>query len=274
MNSSVSREYLRHLIDSKGNVDIINDYIKSKNITLDIYENAIKEYILYLKEEASRGNIDKLYLEYTLKCNNLSLNKPTRRKFAEKIINIINNYIKEQKYNIKEYIELNGINYSEFKKFINSYKEYYLKDFELDILKAFLKRENDFNNDNIEKVKIIINKINNDLNNVRTYNIFDYFIDIGWSDTLLLYYLNNNKEMFNDCINNVRLYFDKNYVNDKYKLKYTDFINFIKRDYKDYNKKTIDNIITCMNKFNIPYNYKLFKNIIGNEKFKKLANIE
>ena len=67
-----------------------------------------------------------------------------------------------------------------------------------DTIKLFLKRENDFNKDNIDKVLNTLNKIDNDIKGVKKYNILEYFINLGWDTNLLLYFINNNKELIND----------------------------------------------------------------------------
>ena len=184
------------------------------------------------------------------------------------ILNIISNYIKEDNHNIKEYVTGNNLDYGDFIKFINNYKTYYLKDNEKDILKNFLKRENDFNKDNIELVKSVIDTISEDLVWDVPFTILDYYINLGWDSNLLINYLNNKKDIFsNFVIDNVRLYIKKYNIDSKiYKL--NEFINFIKNTNKDIDNKLVENIISYMNENRFPYNYYLFESIKLN-KFNK-----
>jgi len=202
--------YLKFYIDSNGSIDKINTFIKKEKIRLDEFNDVVTNYLKRLKRDAENTtSMNKLYLEYCLKYgNNIKDNKSvSKRKITQSIINIINNYIKENKHNIKEYINDNNLDYDEFKKFINNYKSYYLTNIEKDILKNFFKRENDFNNDNLEKIKSIVDKISDDLVSDKPYNILDYYNELGWESSLLIYYLNNNKNIFSDfIIDNITLY--------------------------------------------------------------------
>ena len=261
-------EVLRFLIESNGDKDKINEFVKLNNITINEFNTIIDNYI---EELETKKIVNPLYLEYKLKHNITKLN----RKDIEKIINILNNYINENKYNIKEYILNNNIDYNCFIKFINNYKSYYLKDFELNTIKIFLKRENDFNKDNIDKVLNTLNKIDNDIKGVKKYNILEYFINLGWDTNLLLYFINNNKELINeDLINSLNIYIDKNKLKEEYKLKHNEFIELIKKESPDLSKNKINNIINCFNKYHIPYNIYIFRNLINNMIFKKMVNIE
>ena len=259
---------LRNLLESNDDKDKINEFVKSNNITLNEFNTIINDYI---KELEKNKIVNSLYLQYKLKYNIAKLN----RKDIEKIINIINNYIKENKYNIKEYIINNNIDYNCFIKFINNYKTYYLKDFELNTIKLFLKRENDFNKNNIDKVISTLNKIDNDIKGIKSYNVLEYFINLGWDTNLLLYFINNNKNLIDkDFINSLNIYIEKNYLKEEYKLKHNEFIELIKKEYPDLTKNKINNIINCFNKYNIPYNIYIFKNLINNMIFRKMINIE
>ena len=259
---------LRNLLESNDDKDKINEFVKSNNITLNEFNTIINDYI---KELEKNKIVNSLYLQYKLKYNIAKLN----RKDIEKIINIINNYIKENKYNIKEYIINNNIDYNCFIKFINNYKTYYLKDFELNTIKLFLKRENDFNKNNIDKVINILNKIDNDIKSIKSSNVLEYFINLGWDTNLLLYFINNNKNLIDkDFINSLNIYIEKNYLKEEYKLKHNEFIESIKKEYPDLTKNKINNIINCFNKYHIPYNIYIFKNLINNMIFRKMINIE
>lgn len=257
-------KYLKFYIDSDGNIDAINKFIKSEQIRLDEFNDVVTSYLKKLKNEnKSKKSINKLYLEYCLKYgNNIRENtKVSKRKETEIIINIISNYINENKHNIKDYVINNNYDYNEFKKFINNSKKYYLTDREKNILKDFLKRENDFNKDNIDNVKNVVDKISDDLVGDIPFNILDYYINLGWDSKLLIYYLNNNKEVFSQfLIDNVRLYLKKYHIDSKvYKL--NDFIDYIKSKNKTIDNKLMTNIIEYMNKNKFPYNYYLFKSI-------------
>lgn len=263
------REYLKYYIDTNANIDAINKFIKEEGITLNEYNDIVTDYLKELKNcRETNKSIDKLYLEYTLKYGEKRVNTKRigRRKYIETIINIISNYIKEDKHNIKEYVSTNNLPYNDFKKFINNYKNYYLKEKELDILKEFLKRENSFNKDNIEKIKDIVDKISDDLVNDKPFNILDYYLSLGWDSKLLIYYLNNNRNVFsNFVIDNVRLYIKKYQLNSKkYKLK--EFIEYIKINNKDLTKENIESIINYMNNNKMPYNYYLFLEIVKSNK--------
>ena len=125
--------YLKFYIDSNGSIDKINTFIKKEKIRLDEFNDVVTNYLKRLKRESENTtNINKLYLEYCLKYgNNIKDNKSvSKRKITQSIINIISNYIKEDKHNIKEYIDNNKLDYGEFKKFINNYKSYYLTNIE------------------------------------------------------------------------------------------------------------------------------------------------
>ena len=256
-------EYLKFYIDSNANIDAINKYIKNEGISLNEFNDIVTNY---LKELDSSKKINKLYLEYCLKYGNKKINeikKTSKRKETETIINIINNYIKENNHDIKEYIKNSNLSYYDFKKFINNYKNYYLKDTEKNTLKQFLKRENDFNKDNIKKVKIIIDKISDDLVNDKKYSIYDYYKNIGWDSNLLIHFLENNKEVFsNFVIDNTKIYIKKYNIDDiNYKL--NDFIEIIKKN-NNIEMKKINSIINYMNDNNMPYNYYLFLDILNN----------
>ena len=279
--------YLKFYIDSNGSIDKINTFIKKEKIRLDEFNDVVTNYLKRLKsEQENNKNINKLYLEYCLKYgNNIKDNKSvSKRKITQSIINIISNYIKEDKHNIKEYIDNNNLDYNEFKKFINNhksyyltnlekdifkkfinnYKSFYLTNIEKDILKKFFKRENDFNNNNLEKIKNIVDKISDDLVNDKPFNIIDYYNELGWETNLLIYYLNNNKEIFSDfIIDNVTLYLKKYKIDSKiYKL--NEFIELIKYKNKTIDNKDIELIIGYMNENKYPYNYYLFKYIKDN----------
>ena len=263
--------YLKFYIDSNGNIDKINTFIKQEKIRLDEFNDIVTTYLKKLKKDNENNkNINKLYLEYCLKYgNNIKDNKKvSKRKITQSTINIISNYIKEDKHNIKEYINNNKLDYKEFKKFINNYKSYYLTDLEKEILKNFFKRENEFNNSNIEKIKDIVDKISDDLVNDKPFNILDYYTELGWESNLLIYYLKNNKEIFsNFVIDNVTLYLKKYKIDSKiYKL--NEFIELIKYKNKTIENKKIELIISYMNENKFPYNYYLFKYLKENN-FKK-----
>ena len=87
-------EVLRFLIESNGDKDKINEFIKLNNITLNEFNTIIDKYI---EELETNKIVNPLYLEYKLKHNITKLN----RKDIEKIINIINNYIKQKPYSLK-----------------------------------------------------------------------------------------------------------------------------------------------------------------------------
>ena len=259
-----NEEYLKFYIESNANIDLINKYIKNEHITLNEYNDIVTGYLKELKQECVKDkHINKLYLEYTLKYGNkiVDTKKVSKRKFVETIINLINNYIKEDKHNIKEYINNYNLEYIEFKKFINNYKNYYLKENELETLKIFLKRENDFNNSNLDKIKELLDKISDDLVNDKKFTIFNYYQFIKWDSKLLLYYLKNNKGVFSDfIIDNVNIYVKKHHLNSKnYKLK--EFIEYIKDKNSNIKKETIEKIINYMNENKMPYNYYLFLEI-------------
>lgn len=263
--------YLKFYIDSNGNIDKINKFIKDEKIRLDEFNEIVTSYLKKLKNDNSnKKNINKLYLEYCLKYgNNIKENtRVSKRKETETIINIISNYIKEDKHNIKDYIDNNNYDYDKFKKVINNYKNYYLTEKEKDILKKFLKRENDFNKENIEKVKVVVDKISDDLVGNIPFNIYDYYLNLGWDSNLLIYYMNNNKDIFSSfLIDNVNLYLKKYHINSKiYKL--NEFIEYIKIKNKSIDNKILENIISYMNENKFPYNYYLFK-AIKDKKFKK-----
>ena len=96
-------EYLKFYIDSNANIDAINKFIKNEGITLNEFNDIVTDY---LKELESSKKINKLYIEYCLKYGNKKINrnkKTSKRKETETIINIINNYIKEDNHNIKDY---------------------------------------------------------------------------------------------------------------------------------------------------------------------------
>ena len=87
---------------------------------------------------------------------------------------------------------------------------------------------------------------------------------MGWDSKLLIYYLNNNKDVFsNFVIDNVRIYLKKYNIADK-KYKLNEFIEYIKYKNKDINIKEIETIINYMNDNKMPYNYYLFKSIEDN----------
>ena len=257
-------KYLKFYIDSNGNIDAINKFIKSEHIRLDEFNDIVTSYLKKLKKDRdNHKSINKLYLEYCLKYgNNIRENtKVSKRKETETIINIINNYIKENKHNIKDYLINNNYEYNNFKKFINNSKNYYLTDKEKNILKKFLKRENDFNKDNLDNVKNVIDKISDDLVGDKPYNILEYYTNLGWDSKLLIYYLNNNKDIFSSfVIDNVRLYLKKYHIDSKvYKL--NEFIDYIKSKNKNIDNELLSNIIEYMNNNKFPYNYYLFKSI-------------
>ena len=183
---------MKFYIDSNGEIDLINKFIKEEKINLNEFNDVVTNYI---KELEQNKEVNKLYLEYRLKFKNkkINSNKISKRKETETIINIINNYIKEDKHNIKEYVTNSNYLYSEFKKFINNYKNYYLTNIEKNILKEFFKRENEFNKNNLDKVKEVVDKISDDLVNDKPFNILDYYNSLGWDSKLLIYYLNNTK---------------------------------------------------------------------------------
>ena len=257
--------YLKFYIDSKGNIDLINKFIKKENITLNEFNDVVTDYLKKLKKaKKNKNKVNKLYLEYCLKYGkniNKENKKISKRKETETIINIINNYIKEDKHNIKEYVSLSNITYTDFKKFINNYKNYYLNNIEKDILKEFFKRENNFNKDNLEKVTKVVDKISDDLVNDKPFDIYNYYVELGWDSKLLIYYLNNNKDKFsNFVIDNVKLYLKKYNFNDK-KYKLNEFITYIKDNDKNITTNQIETIINYMNENKMPYNYYLFKSI-------------
>lgn len=261
---SKKEEYLKFYIDSNGNLDILNKFIKKEKITLNEFNKVVTDYI---KEMESTKKINKLYLEYNLKYKNKknnNNNKVSKRKETEANINIINNYIKENKHNIKEYVTNYNLSYSDFKKFINNYKNYYLTDIEKNTLKEFLKRENDFNKNNLDNVRNVVDRISDDLVNDKPYDILNYYQDLGWDSKLFIYYLNNNKDVFSSfVIDNVRIYLKKyNITQRKYKL--NEFIEYIKKNNKDIDSKEIEKIINYMNDNKMPYNYTLFMSIKKN----------
>ena len=267
MNKNIGEKYLKFYINSNANEDMINKYIEDENITKEYYTSVLKEYLDYLKHESNK-KINKLYLEYCLKFKSLDNKTITKRKEAEIFINIIDSYLKEDKHNIKEYVSSCNVNYDDFKKFINNSKQYYLKDKEKNILKNFLKRENDFNNNNLEKVKEIVEKISDDLVNDKPFDIFNYYLELGWDSKLLIYFLNNNKTQFsNFVIDNVKIYLKKYHMNEK-KLKLKEFINLIKKEHKDMSMKEIEKIINYMNEHKMPYNYYLFLSVKNNINYK------
>lgn len=257
-------KYLKFYIDSNANIDAINNFIKKENITLNEFNDVVTNYLKKLKQDkVNNKKINKLYLEYSLKYGDIVIDtkRVSKRKTTETIINIINNYIKEDKHNIKEYVSNYDLSYTDFKKFINNSKNYYLKDIEKTILKNFLKRENDFNKDNLNIIKNIVDKISDDLVNDKPFTILDYYKELGWDSKLLINFLNNNKETFSSfVIDNVRIYIKKYHINDKqYKL--NEFINYIKTNNKNITTNEIEKIIEYMNKNKMPYNYFLFKSI-------------
>lgn len=257
-------EYLKFYIDSNGNLDLLDKFIKKEKITLNEFNKIVTDYI---KEMESTKKINKLYLEYNLKYKNkknITNNKVSKRKETEANINIINNYIKENKHNIKEYVTNYNLSYSDFKKFINNYKNYYLTDIEKNTLKEFLKRENDFNKNNLDNVRKVVDKISDDLVNDKPYDILNYYQDLGWDSKLFIYYLNNNKDVFSSfVIDNVRLYLKKYNIHER-KYKLNEFIEYIKKNNKDIDSKEIENIINYMNNNKMPYNYSLFISIKNN----------
>ena len=104
-----------------------------------------------------------------------------------------------------------------------------------------------------------MDKISDDLVNDKPFNIYDYYMELGWDSKLLIYFLNNNKECFsNFLIDNVKLYLKKYKINEK-KILLNDFINEIKKENQEINSKEIDNIINFMNKHKMPYDYDLFQ---------------
>ena len=244
---SKKEEYLKFYIDSNGNLDLLDKFIKKEKITLNEFNKIVTDYI---KEMESTKKINKLYLEYNLKYKNKKNNK--------------NNYIKENKHNIKEYVTNYNLSYSDFKKFINNYKNYYLTDIEKNTLKEFLKRENDFNKNNLDNVRNVVDRISDDLVNDKPYDILNYYQDLGWDSKLFIYYLNNNKDVFSSfVIDNVRIYLKKyNITQRKYKL--NEFIEYIKKNNKDIDSKEIESIINYMNDNKMPYNYTLFISIKNN----------
>lgn len=255
-------EYLKFYIDSNANIDAINKYIKNEGITLNEFNDIVTNY---LKELDKSKKINKLYLEYCLKYGNKKISEKrqvSKRKETETIINIINNYIKEDNHDIKDYVSNSNLSYGEFKKFINNYNNYYLTDKEKSTLKSFFKRENEFNKNNIEKVKIIIDKISDDLVNDKKFDIYDYYKELGWDSKLLINFLNNNKDVFSTfLIDNTKIYLEKYHINDiNYKL--NDFLDYIKNNNKDLELKKIESIINYMNTNKMPYNYYLFMNIL------------
>lgn len=261
---SKKEEYLKFYIDSNGNLDLLDKFIKKEKITLNEFNKVVTDYI---KEMESTKKINKLYLEYNLKYKNKknnNNNKVSKRKETEANINIINNYIKENKHNIKEYVTNYNLSYSDFKKFINNYKNYYLTDIEKNTLKEFLKRENDFNKNNLDNVRNVVDRISDDLVNDKPYDILNYYQDLGWDSKLFIYYLNNNKDVFSSfVIDNVRIYLKKyNITQRKYKL--NEFIEYIKKNNKDIDSKEIESIINYMNDNKMPYNYTLFMSIKNN----------
>lgn len=261
---SKKEEYLKFYIDSNGNLDLLDKFIKKEKITLNEFNKVVTDYI---KEMESTKKINKLYLEYNLKYKNKknnNNNKVSKRKETEANINIINNYIKENKHNIKEYVTNYNLSYSDFKKFINNYKNYYLTDIEKNTLKEFLKRENDFNKNNLDNVRNVVDRISDDLVNDKPYDILNYYQDLGWDSKLFIYYLNNNKDVFSSfVIDNVRIYLKKyNITQRKYKL--NEFIEYIKKNNKDIDSKEIEKIINYMNDNKMPYNYTLFMSIKNN----------
>ena len=113
---SKKEEYLKFYIESNGELKKLEEFIKKENITLNEYKKIVNDYLNELKDSKK---INKLYLEYNLKFKNKTENKKiNKRKEAEILLNIINNYIKEDKHNIKEYIETNNIDYNNFIKFV------------------------------------------------------------------------------------------------------------------------------------------------------------
>ena len=261
---SKKEEYLKFYIDSNGNLDLLDKFIKKEKITLNEFNKIVTDYI---KEMESTKKINKLYLEYNLKYKNKknnNNNKVSKRKETEANINIINNYIKENKHNIKEYVTNYNLSYSDFKKFINNYKNYYLTDIEKNTLKEFLKRENDFNKNNLDNVRNVVDKISDDLVNDKPYDILNYYQDLGWDSKLFIYYLNNNKDIFSSfVIDNVRIYLKKYNIQER-KYKLNEFIEYIKKNNKDINSKEIEKIINYMNDNKMPYNYTLFMSIKNN----------
>ena len=261
---SKKEEYLKFYIDSNGNLDLLDKFIKKEKITLNEFNKIVTDYI---KEMESTKKINKLYLEYNLKYKNKknnNNNKVSKRKETEANINIINNYIKENKHNIKEYVTNYNLSYSDFKKFINNYKNYYLTDIEKNTLKEFLKRENDFNKNNLDNVRNVVDKISDDLVNDKPYDILNYYQDLGWDSKLFIYYLNNNKDVFSSfVIDNVRIYLKKYNIQER-KYKLNEFIEYIKKNNKDIDSKEIEKIINYMNDNKMPYNYTLFMSIKNN----------
>ena len=263
-------KYLKFYLDSNNDTTKINEFVSNEKITKDEFDKIISDYLDYLKEETEKTKkINKLYLEYCLKHkerNEKDTQKINKRKETEIMINIISNYLKEDEHNIKDYLNKFDVNYTAFKKFINNSKNYYLKDIEKNILKIFLKRETDFNNEMLEKVKIIVDKISDDLVNDKPFNIYDYYMELGWDSKLLIYFLNNNKEYFsNFLIDNVKLYLKKYHISEK-KIIFNDFINKIKKENSELKSKEIDTIISFMNEHNMPYDYDLFINVKKNLK--------
>ena len=59
--------YLKFYIDSNGNIDKINKFIKDEKIRLDEFNEIVTSYLKKLKNDNSnKKNINKLYLEYCL----------------------------------------------------------------------------------------------------------------------------------------------------------------------------------------------------------------
>ena len=88
---SKKEEYLKFYIDSNGNLDLLDKFIKKEKITLNEFNKIVTDYI---KEMESTKKINKLYLEYNLKYKNKknnNNNKVSKRKETEANINIINN---------------------------------------------------------------------------------------------------------------------------------------------------------------------------------------
>ena len=261
---SKKEEYLKFYIESNGELKKLEEFIKKENITLNEYKEIVNDYLNELKDSKK---INKLYLEYNLKFKNKTENKKiNKRKEAEILLNIINNYIKEDKHNIKEYIETNNIDYNNFIKFINNTEHYYLSKEQKTTLRKFLKRENTFNKENLDKVKEVVDKISDDLVNDKPFDIYEYYQVLGWDSNLLIYYLKNNNEIFsNFIIDNVNIYLEKYHMYDN-KLKLNEFINVIKKNNKEMKKNEIESIINYMNKYKMPYIYYLFEIVKQNLK--------
>ena len=64
---SKKEEYLKFYIDSNGNLDLLDKFIKKEKITLNEFNKIVTDYI---KEMESTKKINKLYLEYNLKYKN------------------------------------------------------------------------------------------------------------------------------------------------------------------------------------------------------------